>query len=172
LVKRQQELRKNGKKGFTLVELIVVIVILGILLAIAVPSLVGYIQKARDEGAKATASVVYQGLQTVLSDGYKNSTEDGTHTYTYGSTSVPFKVDTDNLMKSGTIAAGDWTADLDNAGFKGAITDLTGLSMANMTLTDIKVAANGFSVTEFTVDTGQGSVKVTAADGKTTYVVN
>jgi prepilin-type N-terminal cleavage/methylation domain-containing protein len=35
--------------GFTLVELIVVIVILGILLAIAIPALTGYIQKAQDE---------------------------------------------------------------------------------------------------------------------------
>ena len=37
----------NNKKGFTLVEMIVVIVILGILLAIMVPQLIKYVDKAR-----------------------------------------------------------------------------------------------------------------------------
>ena len=38
----------GSKSGFTLVELIVVIAILGILVGIAVPAYSGYIQKAHD----------------------------------------------------------------------------------------------------------------------------
>jgi prepilin-type N-terminal cleavage/methylation domain-containing protein len=46
--------KKTGTKGFTLVELIVAIVILGILLAIAIPALTGYIAKAQDKEWEAS----------------------------------------------------------------------------------------------------------------------
>lgn len=39
---------RGNKKGFTLVEIIVVLVILAILAAIAVPSVLGYVQEAKD----------------------------------------------------------------------------------------------------------------------------
>lgn len=39
---------KGNKKGFTLVEIIVVLVILAILAAIAVPSVLGYVEQAKE----------------------------------------------------------------------------------------------------------------------------
>ena len=42
------KLRKNGKKGFTLVEIIVVLVIIAILMAALTPVMIGWIREARD----------------------------------------------------------------------------------------------------------------------------
>lgn len=50
---------KNNKKGFTLVEVIVVIAIIGVIAAILVPTLMGYIKKSRLRTANASAKVAY-----------------------------------------------------------------------------------------------------------------
>ena len=49
----------KNKKGFTLVELIVVITIIGVIAAILVPTLMGYIKKSRLKTSNASAKVAY-----------------------------------------------------------------------------------------------------------------
>ena len=56
---------KTDKKGFTLIEVIVVLVVLAILASIAVPSLVGYIDKSRQRAYIAEARSIQMGLQTI-----------------------------------------------------------------------------------------------------------
>lgn len=61
----KKNLRKN-KKGFTLVEIIVVLLIIGILLAITIPSIMGYVGKAKDAQYIAEGRSGYVAAQTIL----------------------------------------------------------------------------------------------------------
>ena len=58
-----EKTNKKNDKGFTLVELIVVLVILAILAAILIPTLIGYIEKARNERYLTAAKVCKDAAQ-------------------------------------------------------------------------------------------------------------
>ncbi|MEG1429578.1 MAG: prepilin-type N-terminal cleavage/methylation domain-containing protein [Hydrogenoanaerobacterium sp.] len=64
------------KKGFTLVEVIVVLVILAILAAISIPSLTGYIDKAKDAALIQEGRQVYAAAQTMASMLYADGRTD------------------------------------------------------------------------------------------------
>lgn len=62
--------KKNSKKGFTLVELIVVLVILAILAAIMIPSMIGWIDKAKEKQVILDARNSYLAAQEIVFENY------------------------------------------------------------------------------------------------------
>ena len=54
--------KKNGKKGFTLIELVVVIAIIAILITLIAPNLIGYTKNAKQKKADAAAKSVYTAI--------------------------------------------------------------------------------------------------------------
>lgn len=79
---------KKSKKGFTLIELIVVVAILGILMAILIPSLVSYITSSKVRQVEANAKTAFNAIYASYSesnaeDGYVVLSEDVSDTEEY-----------------------------------------------------------------------------------------
>src|ERR1700741_3872316 len=68
--------RLEGEEGFTLVELTIVLLILGILLTIAVPSYLAFKDNASKAAAKADVSNALRSIVAYSADNYPNSAND------------------------------------------------------------------------------------------------
>lgn len=66
--------KMNTKKGFTLVEIIVVLVIIAIMAAFAIPAYTGYVDKAKQSEILAEGRTVLIAAQTVGQEAYAKGT--------------------------------------------------------------------------------------------------
>lgn len=111
-LKKLREMKKN-KKGFTLIEIIVVVVILAVLMAIAVPAVMKYINEADDAKYMAQARGAFIVAEAESAKAYlKNEITNSTWT----------AADDDLAEITGTPEVKGITAKLDA---KGNITEVT-----------------------------------------------
>jgi type IV pilus assembly protein PilA len=120
-----QKLRKKNQKGFTLIELMIVIAIIGILAAIAIPNFLSYRTKGQDSAAQSEAKNFYNAAMAYFAD----------------TTTVGTQVVTD-------VEFGAYVNDTDVTGGGGNLSDLgTGVVQVNGALTFSHTgSANVFTV--------------------------
>ncbi|MDR2162367.1 MAG: prepilin-type N-terminal cleavage/methylation domain-containing protein [Clostridiales Family XIII bacterium] len=70
MILRKRLANRGGRRGFTLVEVIVVLVILAILAAIAIPALTGYIDKANLKKFASQLRTQMIAVQTMINEQY------------------------------------------------------------------------------------------------------
>lgn len=91
----------KNKKGFTLIELIVVIAVIGILVLLAAPKFLGYTQDANKAAMQADAKVLSNAalVYNVENEAWP-TTADAAKTYTIGTKSVTGKLLDETKLKS------------------------------------------------------------------------
>ena len=123
LLKKLQ--KKSNKKGFTLVEIIVVLVILAILAAIAVPSVIGYVDEAKESRYIQEARSIYVVIQTeeakcaALNSGKFTQDGDKVSDYVYDSSNAGSAALKQQIADTTTLSIESVTATPDTAGSNG-----------------------------------------------------
>ena len=131
LAARRNDARDRGEQGFTLIELMVVVLIIAILIAIAIPTFLGARQKAQDRAAQSNLRNALTAVKTAYVDTQDYTTGNfasiepslnwvasGTASTSQGQISVD-AVSADTIVLAAKSASGKCWYILDNTGASG-----------------------------------------------------
>ena len=136
----------KNKKGFTLVEIIVVLVILAILAAIAVPSVIGYVNEAKESRYIQEAHSIYIVVETEVAK--------------YKATDDPSEEEINNYIKN-TLSG----STIDTNQLKGIIAKKTELD-------DVDVERNGNTYTMYWISDDDHRIEAILTKNKDVKIVS
>ncbi len=88
-------MKNNRKKGFTIVELVIVIAVIAILAAVLIPTFSNVIKKANESAVQQAAAALYrEALALDLADGTQNGKEGDTQIAMVEGKTVTYEVNT------------------------------------------------------------------------------
>ncbi|MGN0514688.1 MAG: type II secretion system protein [Lachnospiraceae bacterium] len=144
---------KLNNKGFSLVELIVVIAIMAILVGVLAPSVLGQLDKAKISKDKQAIETVCTAIATAYADQMVTGTKD----QATAAAAVTF-------ITTGTPAA---ITDTDVTSFTGAIQDIVGASQVLLESSEFKDATITITLT----DAGKVTAKATGTKSTVDFTV-